>query len=251
MELIPAIDLKDGRCVRLLKGDFDAQTVYAHQPRELLDYYASLGAARVHVVDLDGAKDGTQSNLDIIVQLAQQRTPTLQVGGGLRSLERVRQLLDAGVSRAVIGSLAVTAAEQVTGWLREFGPERIVLALDVRIQAEVPLLATHGWRETSDVSLWAAVEYFARAGLKHVLCTDVARDGALSGPNCELYRQAVQRFPDIRWQASGGVARGADLVALRQAGLSAVISGKALLEKRIPLEELQPFLPNASSPASM
>jgi phosphoribosylformimino-5-aminoimidazole carboxamide ribotide isomerase len=251
MELIPAIDLKEGRCVRLFKGDFAAQTVYAHQPRELLDYYTSLGAGRVHVVDLDGAKDGTQSNLDIIVQLARRRVPTLQVGGGLRSLDRVRQLLDAGVARAVVGSLAVTAAAQVADWMRELGPERIVLALDVRMQAEVPQLTTHGWQQTSDVSLWAAVEYFAAAGLRHVLCTDVARDGALSGPNCELYRQAVQRFPHVQWQASGGVASGADLLALRQAGVSAVISGKALLEKRIPLEELKPFLPNASFPASM
>ena len=250
MELIPAIDLKDGRCVRLLKGDFAAQTVYAHSPRELLDYYTSLGTARVHVVDLDGAKDGTQSNRDIIVQLAQQRTPLLQVGGGLRSLDRVRLLLEAGVARAVIGSLAVTAAEQVADWMRELGPERIVLALDVRMHGHVPQLTTHGWQQTSDVSLWAAVEYFARAGLAHVLCTDVARDGALGGPNCELYAEAVQRFPHVQWQASGGVASGADLLALRQTGVSAVISGKALLEKRIPIEELQPFLPNASSPAS-
>jgi phosphoribosylformimino-5-aminoimidazole carboxamide ribotide isomerase len=251
MELIPAIDLKDGRCVRLFKGDFDAQTVYEQRPRELHEYYASLGAGRVHVVDLDGARVGTQGNRDIIVQLAAQPRVSLQVGGGLRSLERVQQLLAAGVARAVIGSLAVTAAEQVAGWLRELGPERIVLALDVRIQQGVPQLTTHGWQQSSDVSLWAAVDYFARAGLQHVLCTDVARDGALSGPNCELYAQAVQRFPQIRWQASGGVARGADLLALQQTGVAAVISGKALLEKRIPLEELQPFLPNASSPASM
>jgi phosphoribosylformimino-5-aminoimidazole carboxamide ribotide isomerase len=251
MELIPAIDLKDGRCVRLFKGDFAAQTVYSHQPRELLDYYVSLGAAHVHVVDLDGARAGEQSNLDIIVALAQQKIVSLQVGGGLRSLERVQRLLAAGVERAVIGSLAVTAAEQVADWMRELGAGRIVLALDVRMQAGVPQLTTHGWQQTSDVSLWSAVEYFSRAGLTHVLCTDVARDGALSGPNCELYAEAVRRFPDIQWQASGGVACGADLHALQQTGVAAVISGKALLEKRIPIEELEPFLPNASSPASM
>jgi phosphoribosylformimino-5-aminoimidazole carboxamide ribotide isomerase len=243
--------LKDGRCVRLFKGDFDAQTIYAHAPRELLDYYAALGAAHVHVVDLDGARAGTQSNRDIIVELARAQRAHLQVGGGLRSLERVHELLSAGVTRAVIGSLAVTAAEQVAGWMGELGPERIVLALDVRIHAGVPQLTTHGWQQSSEVSLWSAVDYFARAGLQHVLCTDVARDGALGGPNCELYGEAVRRFPHIRWQASGGVACGADLLALRQTGVAAVISGKALLEKRIPLEELQPFLPNASSPASM
>jgi phosphoribosylformimino-5-aminoimidazole carboxamide ribotide isomerase len=251
MELIPAIDLKQGRCVRLFKGDFAAETVYSQQPTQLLDYYASLGAGRVHVVDLDGARDGNQANRDIILELARQRSVHLQVGGGLRSLQRVQQLLEAGVERAVIGSLAVTAAPQVAGWMRELGPGRIVLALDVRIEAGVPQLTTHGWQQTSELSLWAAVEYFARSGLQHVLCTDVARDGALSGPNCELYLQAVQRFPQVSWQASGGVACGSDLIALRQAGVAAVISGKALLEKRIPTEELQPFLPNASSPASM
>jgi phosphoribosylformimino-5-aminoimidazole carboxamide ribotide isomerase len=250
MELIPAIDLKQGRCVRLFKGDFAAETVYSQQPLQLLAYYASLGAARVHIVDLDGARDGQQSNLDIILQLARQRTVGLQVGGGLRSLQRVQQLLEAGVERAVIGSLAVTAADQVADWMRELGPERIVLALDVRIEAGVPQLTTHGWQQTSELTLWAAVDYFAKFGLEHVLCTDVARDGALSGPNCELYRQAVRRFPQIKWQASGGVASGSDLIALRQAGVAAVISGKALLEKRIPIEELRPFLPNASSPAS-
>jgi phosphoribosylformimino-5-aminoimidazole carboxamide ribotide isomerase len=251
MELIPAIDLKDGRCVRLFKGDFDAQTVYAHLPPELLDYYASLGAAHVHVVDLDGARVGTQSNRDIIVRLAQERRVNLQVGGGLRSLQRVQDLLESGITRAVIGSLAVTAAEQVADWMRELGPQRIVLALDVRIHEGVPQLTTHGWQQSSDVSLWTAVDFFARFGLQHVLCTDVSRDGALSGPNCELYGEAVRRFPQIRWQASGGVACGADLLALQQTGVAAVISGKALLEKRIPQEELKPFLPNASSPASM
>ena len=250
MELIPAIDLKQGRCVRLFKGDFDAETVYSDNPPELLAYYGSLGASRVHVVDLDGARDGEQSNRAIIEQLARQRFQ-LQVGGGLRSFDRVQQLLAAGVERAVIGSLAVTAAEQVAGWLRELGPERIVLALDVRLESGVPQLTTHGWLQTSTTTLWAAVEHFAKAGLRHVLCTDVGRDGALSGPNCELYASAVQRFPQIQWQASGGVARGSDLVALRDTGVAAVISGKALLEKRIPIEELRPFLPNASSPVSM
>jgi phosphoribosylformimino-5-aminoimidazole carboxamide ribotide isomerase len=250
MELIPAIDLQDGRCVRLFKGDFDARTVYAQTPQELLDDYTALGAAHIHVVDLDGARAGTQANRDIIVKLAQTQRVSLQVGGGLRSRERVQELLSTGVARAVIGSLAVTAAGQVASWIRELGPDRIVLALDVRVQAGVPLLTTHGWQQSSEVSLWSAVDYFAHAGLRHVLCTDVARDGALSGPNCELYSEAVRRFPQICWQASGGVARGADLLALQQAGVAAVISGKALLEKRIPLQELQPFLPNASSPAS-
>jgi phosphoribosylformimino-5-aminoimidazole carboxamide ribotide isomerase len=252
MQLIPAIDLKGGRCVRLLKGDFDAETVYSDDPAAVLESYRFLGARFVHVVDLDGARDGQQPNRAAILRLAEQRSVRLQVGGGLRTLDRVRELLGAGVERAVIGSVAVTTPADVIAWLREVDPERIVLALDVRIDAAgSPMLTTHGWLQTSETTLWSAVERYVRAGARHVLCTDVARDGALSGPNFELYAEAVRRFPELMWQASGGVASARDLASLRQCGLSAVISGKALLENRIPVEELRSFLPNASSRASM
>jgi phosphoribosylformimino-5-aminoimidazole carboxamide ribotide isomerase len=251
MQLIPAIDLKGGRCVRLLKGDFDAETVYSDDPSAVLESYRSWGARFVHVVDLDGARDGQQLNRAAILRLAEQRTVRLQVGGGLRTLDRVRELLSAGVERAIIGSIAVTAPDDVVAWLREVDPNRIVLALDVRIDdAGSPLLTTHGWLQTSDTTLWKAVERYVRAGARHVLCTDVSRDGALTGPNFELYAEAVRRFPELMWQASGGVASARDLASLRQCGLSAVISGKALLENRIPVEELRPFLPNASFRAS-
>jgi phosphoribosylformimino-5-aminoimidazole carboxamide ribotide isomerase len=252
MELIPAIDLKDGRCVRLFKGDFAAETVYSHDPASVLNRYRELGASRVHVVDLDGARDGNQSNRQIIFDLAASGDARLQVGGGLRTLERVQALLRAGVERAVVGSIAVTAPEQVIAWTADVDPEQLVLAFDVRIdRGGIPMLATHGWQETSGVVLWQAAERFLKHGLRHVLCTDISRDGALSGPNLDLYAEAAQRFPPIQWQASGGVANAADLDALRRCGVAAVISGKALLENRISAEELRPFLPNASSPVSM
>ena len=252
MELIPAIDLKDGRCVRLLKGDFAAETVYSNEPKEILQRYASLGARRIHVVDLDGARDGTQANRDIIVKLLADPSIKLQVGGGLRSLARVQALLDLGVERAVVGSVAINSPDEVVSWFKQIDPTRIVLALDVRLDpAGVPVLTTHGWQQNSGIVLWTAVERFLRSGLTHVLCTDVARDGALTGPNFELYAEAVRRFPELQWQASGGVATGRDLVALRDCGVAAVISGKALLENKIPSQELRPFLPNASSPVSM
>jgi phosphoribosylformimino-5-aminoimidazole carboxamide ribotide isomerase len=251
VELIPAIDLKEGRCVRLFKGDFAAETVYADDPGEVLERYRALGAGRVHVVDLDAARDGAQRNRAAILALARRGLARLQVGGGLRTLDRIRDVLDAGVERAVVGSVAVVEPERVIAWLEELGADRIVLALDVRIDsAGSPRLATHGWLETTQVSMWSLIERYARAGAKHVLCTDVARDGALTGPNCELYAEAVRRFPEIGWQASGGVAAARDLAALHACGVSAVISGKALLENRIPHEELRPFLPNASFPAS-
>jgi phosphoribosylformimino-5-aminoimidazole carboxamide ribotide isomerase len=250
MRLIPAIDLKDGHCVRLLRGDFDAETRYSADPHALLAKYRDLGADWLHIVDLDGARDGTGANRGIIVELARQTAVMLQVGGGLRDTDAVSQVLNAGVGRAVIGSVAVTRVDLVRTWLDDFGSERVVLAFDVRLDpVRTPRVAIHGWRETSELSLWDAVANFADHDLKHVLCTDVSRDGALSGPNVELYDEAVRRFPHIEWQASGGIRDARDLHALARAGAKAAISGKALLEELIPAEDLQTFLPNASSPA--
>jgi phosphoribosylformimino-5-aminoimidazole carboxamide ribotide isomerase len=246
MQLIPAIDLKAGRCVRLLHGDFAAETRYAAQPLELLTKYRAFGADWLHVVDLDGARDGELGNLSVIEQLAQRGELKLQVGGGLRNATAVGEMLDRGAARVVVGSAAVSQPDQVQEWLEHFGPERLVLAFDVRVDAGgTPRVATHGWQRQSNLPLWEAVQRFTTGTLKHVLCTDVARDGALNGPNVELYATAAQRHPEIEWQASGGVRDSHDLHALSEAGASAAISGKALLEELIPREELQPFLPNA------
>jgi phosphoribosylformimino-5-aminoimidazole carboxamide ribotide isomerase len=252
MELIPAIDLRNGRCVRLLQGDFAAETIYSDDPGAVLDQYCALGARRVHVVDLDGARDGAQPNREAVFNLARKHAVKLQVGGGLRTLERVREFFDAGVERAVIGSVAISSPEEVLAWLQQSDPKRFVLALDVRIDSSnTPWLTTHGWQQTSSTVLWSAVERFVKHGIAHVLCTDVARDGALSGPNLELYAEAVRRFPELQWQASGGVSSARDLKSLRECGVAAVISGRAMLEHRMSPEELRPFLPNASFPASM
>jgi phosphoribosylformimino-5-aminoimidazole carboxamide ribotide isomerase len=246
MMLIPAIDLRAGHCVRLLHGDFEAETRYPVDAASLLAKYRDAGAAWLHIVDLDGARDGLLENRAVIVALAQQRSMQLQVGGGLRDAAVLEQMLDAGVARAVIGSAAVSQVEQVRAWLRKFGAERIALAFDVSIDEHgVPRVMTHGWQQKSERSLWEAVECYGASQLRHVLCTDVGRDGALTGPNLELYREALQRYPDIAWQASGGIRNGGDLHALAKTGAAAAISGKALLENLIPLEELQPFLPNA------
>jgi phosphoribosylformimino-5-aminoimidazole carboxamide ribotide isomerase len=215
----------------------------------LLTKYRDFGADWLHVVDLDGARDGRGANRELIVALAAQGAVRLQVGGGLRDAAAITRMLDAGVGRVVLGSAAVTHAEDVRNWLESYGPERIVLAFDVRLDDGTPRVAIHGWREKSTLSLWDAVANFADFELKHVLCTDVGRDGALGGPNLELYAEAVRRFAHIEWQASGGIRDAHDLQALADAGAAAAISGKALLEGLIPLEELRSFLPNASSPA--
>jgi phosphoribosylformimino-5-aminoimidazole carboxamide ribotide isomerase len=246
MRLIPAMDLRAGRCVRLLQGDFGAETRYDADPRALLGKYRSVGADWLHVVDLDGARDGRAGNDSLIAELAAEKALNLQVGGGLRDAAAVKRMLDLGAARAVIGSAAITHVEEVRGWLGRFGPERLTLAFDVRLdRSGVPRVTTHGWQEQSQVSLWDAVANFAAAGLMHVLCTDVSRDGALNGPNVELYRNAVRRYPRLQWQASGGIRASRDMHALADAGAAAAISGRALLEDLIPAQELQAFLPNA------
>ncbi|HEY3808614.1 MAG TPA: 1-(5-phosphoribosyl)-5-[(5-phosphoribosylamino)methylideneamino] imidazole-4-carboxamide isomerase [Steroidobacteraceae bacterium] len=250
MLLIPSIDLRGGACVRLLRGDFGAETRYDTDAATLLARYRALGASWLHVVDLDGARHGRQANHALIASLAQPvatgRALQVQAGGGVRDAAAVDALLSLGVARVVVGSAAAERPEEVTAWLESYGAERLCLAFDVRLDANgVPLLQTRGWRQATTLSLWDAVQAFAAAGLRHVLCTDIERDGALAGPNLSLYREAQQRFPCLRWQASGGIARGADLDALAMTGVAAAISGKALLEQRISVTELRPFLPNA------
>ena len=251
MLLIPAIDLRNGRCVRLYQGDFNSQTHYEVAPRELLRRYRSLGASWLHVVDLDGAKDGLLANRAVIVALARDAGVKLQIGGGVRSASVVEDLLTQGAGRVVVGSAAIEQPAAVADWLRSFGAERICLAFDVRLDSNGdPKPRTRGWTEGTALTLWQAVEPFIALGLKHALCTDIERDGALTGPNLSLYRDAVGRFPQLAWQASGGVRDAADLNALAKTGVAAAVTGKALLEERITSEELRPFLPNASSPAS-
>ncbi len=246
MLLIPSIDLRGGHSVRLLRGDFAAETRYQQSPQELLAHYQRLGAPWLHIVDLDGARDGVLVNRDIIRELAGQRGIQLQVGGGLRELAAVEDLLSQGVARVVIGSAAVDRRDEVARWMRRLGPERVCLAFDVQLDTQaIPRLRIHGWRQHSALSLWDAVAGFAGDGLTHVLCTDIDRDGALGGPNLALYVEALRRFPQIQWQASGGIASSADLTALAACGLPSAISGKALLEQRMSPEELRPFLPNA------
>ena len=251
MLLIPAIDLRDGRCVRLYQGDFGAETRYDYAPRRLLEKYRALGASWVHVVDLDGARDGVLANRDVIVTLAAQHGVKLQVGGGIRSAEIIADLFSSGVARIVVGSAAVERPDEVNDWMSRFGADRICLALDVLHDRNgAPQVRTRGWKAGTALSLWEALQRYPAAVVRHVLCTDIERDGALTGPNLDLYRNAVARFPRIAWQASGGVRDATDLQALARIGVTAAVSGKALLEERITPEELRPYLPDASFPAS-
>ena len=246
MLLIPSIDLRGGHCVRLYKGAFDAETRYDLDPGLLLDRYADQGARWLHVVDLDGARDGVLGNRNLIARLAAKGRLKIQVGGGLRSLPVMEDLFAAGVARAVIGSAAVEQPQIAEEALQRFGAEAVWLAIDARVDAAgVPRARTRGWVTESPLSLWELIERFTPHGLRHVLCTDIERDGALGGPNLALYEEGQRRYPGIAWQASGGVRDAADLAALAKVGVAAAISGKALLEGRMTTEELQPFLRDA------
>ena len=243
MELLPAIDIRNGRCVRLLKGDFLQETRYPVDPVELAERYAELGATWLHVVDLDGAARGTPVNLDLVGSMARAGNLKIQLGGGIRSRDDLERAL-AVAERIVIGSLAIEAQERVAGWLRELGTARLTLALDVRMdELDTPYVATHGWTQDSARTLWDALAYYSNCDVRHVLCTDVERDGALQGPNLRLYGTCVRRFPDIELQASGGVRDSHDLSDLAATGVASAISGKALLEGRLSDAEIRSFLP--------
>lgn len=241
MEVIPAIDLLNAKVVRLTQGDFDRVTAYDSDPVALARRYAASGCRRLHVVDLDGAKSGTQQNFPIIARMA-KCDMELQSGGGLRDRERLRALLDAGARRAVIGSVAVTERERVAGWIDEVGADRVILAFDVRVtEANDAQVLTHGWTENSGQALWPLIEFYMDCGAVEFLCTDVARDGMLNGPNLALYRECAQRFPHAEFIASGGVSSAADLDALNNTGVARVVTGKALLDGRLTLEEIESF----------
>ena len=245
MNVIPAIDLRGGRCVRLLQGEFDKETEYHRDPvaiAALARRYGELGVNHLHLVDLDGARGDGQVNRTLVAAMTADSSLNVQLGGGIRDQETLTSWFDTGVERCVIGSLAVTEPTTVSTWLERFGPERIVLALDVRIDpAGVPWVTTHGWRETSTTSLQDCIDMFTPAGLRHVLCTDVSRDGAMSGPNLDLYADIVRQNPDIELQASGGVRNLSDLEALRATGATAAITGRALLDGSLTTTEVASF----------
>jgi len=250
MLLMPSIDLRGGRCVRLRQGDFATQSTYAIEPAALVERYYALGARWLHVVDLDGAKDGLGVNTPIIVELARHPSLCLQVGGGVRSASVIEALLCAGVARVVVGTAAVERPDEVAAWLDQFGAERICLAFDVRLgPGGEPQVRTDGWTRNSSLDLAQAVSAFPREILRHVLCTDIERDGTLRGPNFRLYRECLACFPEFKWQASGGIRDSHDLTILKSIGIAAAVSGTALLEERISATELRPFLPGELSPA--
>jgi phosphoribosylformimino-5-aminoimidazole carboxamide ribotide isomerase len=230
MIIYPAMDLMRGKVVRLAQGRFDDATTYSAEPAEALAAFAEAGAPWAHVVDLDGARAGAPMQHDLLVRLAGAAPLKLQVAGGFRTADQIGRMFDAGVGRVVIGSLAVKQPELVQSFLSDFSGERITLSLDVRIQDGTPFVATGGWTEDSGQSLWDVADFYPDA--RHLLLTDIGRDGMLAGPNFELLEEAGRRLPHLAIQASGGVSSLDDIRQLRTAG---AIVGKALWEGRIDL----------------
>jgi phosphoribosylformimino-5-aminoimidazole carboxamide ribotide isomerase len=238
MNVIPAIDIKSGKCFRLYQGKFEQMTEYAGHPWEIANAYAKSGAHELHIVDLDGAKEGEAVQLSRVAQICQLDGLNIQIGGGIRTHRHIKILFADGASRVVIGSMAVTNSKQVKEWMQEFGSDRIVLAFDINMDKKgEPIVVTDGWQTQGSQSLWELIDLYKDAELKHVLCTDINRDGTLQGPNFALYEECQKRYPNILFQASGGIGSLDDLVALKKLKMSGAIVGKALLEKRFTLEE--------------
>lgn len=237
MILYPAIDLRHGKCVRLKQGQFDQATTYAEDPLAVARGYAAVGAEWLHVVDLDGAKDGNAAQGELVRAIASSASLKVQTGGGIRSEPQIRAHLEGGIARVVIGSLALTNPGLVTSWLGKFGRDRIVLALDVKAAGVDWRVATHGWQNDSGRTLFEVIDGYGADSLRHVLCTDIGRDGLLGGANLDLYRELKGRYPRLEIQASGGVASLDDLRALRATGMDGAVIGKALFEGRFTLAE--------------
>ncbi len=237
-ELYPAIDVRGGRVVRLAQGDYDRETTYGDDPLATAQAYAAQGASWLHLVDLDAARAGGYTLSALLQQIRATTGLQVQTGGGVRGYQDVVKLLDAGASRVVIGSLSVRAPLDVLAWLAEFGADSITVALDARQdEGGVWQLPIHGWTETSSTTLDALAVRYAKAGLQYLLCTDIARDGMLTGPNFSLYRHLVDLLPGVQVQASGGVHAVTDVSRAKVAGCGGIVLGRALLEGRFTLEQ--------------
>jgi phosphoribosylformimino-5-aminoimidazole carboxamide ribotide isomerase len=234
IELIPAIDIINGQCVRLTKGDYQQKTVYSDSPAEVAKGFEQLGFKRLHVVDLDGAKSKHIVNDEVLRSITTETKLTVDFGGGIKTDEDIRKAFDAGAKMVTVGSIAVQQPELCFEWLDKYGPERIILGADVRHGK----ISINGWKEDSDEDLLPFLRKYIDAGIKNVLCTEISKDGTLAGPAIDLYKSVMRVYPELHLIASGGVSSLDDIKALDAAGIPAVVFGKAIYEGRIDLRQL-------------
>ena len=235
IELIPAIDIINGQCVRLTKGDYDQKTVYRDSPAEVAREFEALGFKRLHVVDLDGAKSKHIVNDGVLKAITSETSLTVDFGGGIKTDEDIEKAFGAGAAMVTVGSIAVTNPDMLLGWIEKYGAERMILGADVRNGK----ISINGWKEDSTEALLPFLRKYIDAGVRNVLCTEISKDGTLSGPAIDLYKQVMDVYPQLHLIASGGVSSKEDIMALDAAGIPAVVFGKAIYEGRINLEELK------------
>lgn len=238
IEIIPAIDIIDGKCVRLSQGDYEQKKVYNENPLEVAKMFESVGIKRLHLVDLDGAKAKHIVNYKVLERIATNTTLTIDFGGGLKSDDDLRIAFECGAKMVTGGSVAVKDRETFLSWIAKFGSDRIILGADVKDKK----IAVGGWLETTNLDLFPFVEKYKEEGINKIICTDICKDGMLAGPSIELYKEILQEFPDLYLIASGGVSSMNDIEQLQEANVPAVITGKAIYEGKIKLNELSSFL---------
>ena len=234
IELIPAIDIINGQCVRLTKGDYDQKTVYHNSPAKIATEFEKIGFKRLHVVDLDGAKSKHIVNEDALKEITRQTHLVTDFGGGIKTDEDIEKAFAAGAKMVTVGSIAVTQPELFMGWLDKYGAERMILGADVRNGK----ISINGWKEDSTEALLPFLKKYIDAGVRTVLCTEISKDGTLTGPAVELYQRVMNAYPQLHLIASGGVSSIEDIKVLDQAGIPAVVFGKAIYEGKIDLKEL-------------
>jgi phosphoribosylformimino-5-aminoimidazole carboxamide ribotide isomerase len=237
MEIIPAIDIIDGKCVRLTHGDYSRKTIYNENPLEVALRFEDTGLTRLHLVDLDGAKAGAVTNWKVLEAIAGRTSLVIDFGGGIKTEADVRIVFDSGAALATVGSIAARDEGTFTTWLDRFGAARFLLGADVREEK----ITIAGWTEKTDIWIYDFIQGYLEKGITQLFCTDVAKDGALEGPSTELYRNIVRKFPGLHFIASGGVSSMDDLHALQEAGCRGAIIGKAIYEGRISLNDLKTF----------
>jgi phosphoribosylformimino-5-aminoimidazole carboxamide ribotide isomerase len=234
MRIIPAIDVIDGKCVRLARGDYDQVKTYSQDPLEVAKMFESHGLRFLHLVDLDGAREGRVINWKTIEKITTKTNLTIDFGGGLKTDAEIARIFDTGIAQVNLGSIAVNKPDKINEWMEKYGAEKIILSADVRRNK----IAINGWQEISPVEVTEFIKGFTTQGLRYFACTDIDRDGMLNGPNTSFYKQMIKEFPSIKLIASGGISSVENLEELAQTGVDAVIIGKAIYENRISIKDL-------------
>lgn len=238
IKLIPAIDIIDGRCVRLTKGNYNEKTIYHENPVDVAKEFEQLGLTRLHLVDLDGAKSDNVINIDVLKAISTQTNLHVDFSGGIKSDDDIKDVFNNGANMVTIGSVAVNNPYLFNKWLKEYGPQKIILGADIKNGS----IAINGWKDETKKSIYSFLEHYISLGIINILCTDITKDGTLSGPAYNLYTEILRRFPEINLIASGGVSSNEDIIKLDKLGVKAVVFGKAYYEHKIDIKTLMQYV---------